>query len=332
VDVGLFASPDAKEIDKLKIEMGQVFEMTDEGDLNDYLGVNIDRRPDGTIELTQPHLIDQIIEDVNFVPETKTKNTPALSSKTLQREPDSEDHKATWHYPSLIGKLNFLLQSTRPEIAVSVHQAARFTAKPKISHTEAVHYIIKYLLGSRDKGLIFTPDLSKSFEGYADADFCGLWNKDTAMDDPSTSKSRTGYVIRFAGCPLIWVSRLQTETALSTTESEYMSLSDALRETINMMRLLEELKSHKLVDINSIPTVRCKLFGDNSGAVEMARVPKMRPRTKHINVKYHHFRRCVHDGLIKILQVGTDDQLGDLFTKNLGIKPFLRFRQAICGW
>jgi hypothetical protein len=73
VDDGIFASPDAKEIDKLKIEMGQVFEMTDEGDLNDYLGVNIDRRSDGTIELTQPHLINQIIEDVNFVPETKTK-------------------------------------------------------------------------------------------------------------------------------------------------------------------------------------------------------------------------------------------------------------------
>jgi hypothetical protein len=64
----------------------------------------------------------------------------------------------------------------------------------------------------------------------------------------------------------------------------------------------------------------------------MAKVPKMRPRTKHINVKYHHFRKWVHDGYIKVFQVGTDDQLADIFTKNLGIEPFIRFCKAISGW
>jgi hypothetical protein len=332
VDDGIFGGPDYEEIEELKARMSEVFEMTDEGDLSDYLGVNIDRKEDGSIEMTQPHLIDQLVEDVNFTSATGTKPTPALSSKTLQRDEELPDHKATWGYRSVIGKLNFLLQSTRPELAVSVHQCARFSVSPKITHTDAVHHVIKYLLGSRDKGLVFKPDLTKSFEVYCDADFCGLWNRETAMDDPSTAKSRTGFVILFAGCPLLWTSRLQTDTALSTTESEYISLSDALRETISMMRLLKEITQHDIVNIDAVPVVKCRLFGDNSGAVELAKVPKMRPRTKHINAKYHHFRKFVHDGLIKVFQVSTNDQLADIFTKNLGTDLFNKFRLLICGW
>jgi hypothetical protein len=58
----------------------------------------------------------------------------------------------------------------------------------------------------------------------------------------------------------------------------------------------------------------------------------MRPRTKHINVKYHHFRKYVSDGLIKVLQVATEDQLADILTKNLNAKLFVKFRRLISGW
>ena len=88
------------------------------------------------------------------------------------------------------------------------------------------------------------------------------------------------------------------------------------------MKLLQELKDNKIIKKSYIPKIYCKAFEDNSGALEMARTPKMRPRTKFMNVKYHHFRSHVADGLIEVHALGTKDQLGDLFTKPLGLEFF----------
>jgi hypothetical protein len=164
-----------------------------------------------------------------------------------------------------------------------------------------------------------------SFEVYVDADFGGLWDREIAEDSPITSKSRTGYVVMYAGCPIIWGSQLQTEIALSTTEAEYLALSTALRNAIPIMRLVKEIKQKLDLPMDTVPKVHCTLFEDNSGAVELAKVPKMRPRTKHINPTYHHFRKYVHEGLIKVVQVSTDNQWADIFTKNLP-------RDLLLGW
>ena len=85
-----------------------------------------------------------------------------------------------------------------------------------------------------------TPDPTRSLEVYADADYCGLFDQETALYDPVTAKSRTGYLVLYMGCPIIWASKLQTETALSTCEAEYGSCSEALRQVIPIMELLEE--------------------------------------------------------------------------------------------
>jgi hypothetical protein len=331
IDDGIFASPEDAIIDEAIEELHAHLELTDEGQLSDYLGVNISVDKDGSFHLTQPHLISQILEEINFRADTKAQRTPAPSTTLLKRDLELEAHKAHWEYRRIIGKLNFLEKCTRPELACSVHQAARFSANPKTSHTEAIHQICRYLIGSAQRGLILKPN-PHSFEVYADADFSGLWDKETAMDDPSTAKSRSGYVILYAGCPILWTSRLQSETALSTTEAEYLSLSSALRETIPLMKLVKEFKKELLLPMATTPVVHCKAFEDNSGAVELAKVPKMRPRTKHINVKYHHFRKYVSDGLIKVLQVATEDQLADILTKNLNAKLFVKFRRLISGW
>jgi hypothetical protein len=179
-------------------------------------------------------------------------------------------------------------------------------------------------------GFFLRPDVSKSFECWVDADYCGNWNP-LVTEDPSTAKSRSGYVITYLGCPLVWASRLQTVFALSTAEAEYIALSTALRDVIPMMDLLKEMKE-KGFDVQVQPTVHCKLFEDNSGALEQARVAKYRPRTRHINAAWHHFRSYVVDKLISILPVDTKSQLGDVFTKQVSINDFVRFRKIIFGW
>jgi hypothetical protein len=166
----------------------------------------------------------------------------------------------------------------------------------------------------------------------ADADYCGLWDKSIAMEDPTTAKSRTGFIVMYAGCPIIWASQLQPEIAQSLTESEYISLSQALRQTILLMRLVKEIQEKLELQMEITTKVHCKLFEDNSRAVELANVPKMRPRSKHINAKYHHFRKYVADKTIQVLKVAKFDQLADILTKNLTEALFLRFRKLICGW
>ena len=148
VDDGIIAGSSQEAIDQVIADLQTIFKVSDEGDLTDYLGVNIERRDDGTIKLSQPHLIDQIIDDVNFQNDTKYKATPAASTKILNKDKSGEPHNASWHFRSIIGKLNFLEKSTRGELGYLVHQCARFCEEPKTSHTDAVHHIVRFLAGT----------------------------------------------------------------------------------------------------------------------------------------------------------------------------------------
>ena len=188
-----------------------------------------------------------------------------------------------FHYRSVIGKLNFLEKSTRPDISNSMHQCIRFTEHPKICHAEAVKRIGRYLLGTCDKGLIINPRNPWLFDCWVDIDYAVNWCYNDAHVDHMTSKSRSGWIVRFAGTPITWVSKMQTTTALSTSESEYIALSMSLREVIPLMGILKEARENGLNIKNIPPKVHCTIVEDNSGALELAHLPKMRPHTKHIN-------------------------------------------------
>ncbi len=101
---------------------------------------------------------------------------------------------------------------------------------------------------------------------------------------------------------------------------------------IVMMNLLNEMQSFGIPISKTTPTVSCTLFEDNAGAIHLAKVPKMRPRTRHINQKYHHFREWVKSGSIDILPIDTLDQPADLMTKPLDIASFVKHCFAIMGW
>ena len=127
----------------------------------------------------------------------------------------------------------------------------------------------------------------------------------------------------------MWASKLHTLTAISTTGAEYIALSMAMHEQLPFLQLLKEVVVHK-IDTNLHPTtIHCKAFEDNSGALEMAKVPKMRPRTKHMNNMYHHFRESVQNNEVTLVAVRTDDQLAYLLTKPLPDNLVQCFRDQI---
>jgi hypothetical protein len=314
--------------------MKSEFKITDEGDLTEYLGVLVEKQSDGRTKLSQPQLIQQILDDLWFNDKTKSKPTPAPGGQILERDIDAEAMNDEFHYRSVIGKSNFLEKSTRPDIAVAVHSCARFSLEPKQSHADAVRYFGSYLQGTKNEGIYLDPDNKKSFECWVDADFLGQYVPGaTDMHvDKMTAKSRTGFIITYAGCPITWGSKLQRESALSSTESEYLAISEAFRTLLPLMDLLEEaVKMGVPVELGA-PVIHCKTFEDNSGALQLARLPKMRPRTRHINVKYHHFGEAVAQGRITIQHVASKDQLGDALTKNLPRDLFAILRRLYMGW
>jgi hypothetical protein len=306
------------------------YDIEDMGDLNDYLGINFESLPGGKVKLSQPHPIDAILRDFKLTPKDSTRRTPGRQT-VLVRDLKRDDFDGIFRYRAVLGKLNFLEKGSRPEIAYSVHQCARFSESPKESHAEVVMHSCRYLMLTREQGISLDPKEGKSCEVYSDADLYGNWNRLTAINDVSTVKSRTGYFISFAGCPITWASKLQTQIALSTTEAEYIDLSQSLREVIPMINLMTEVNRLGVCSYCTVPKVYCKAFEDNSGALELAKAPKMRPRKKNINLMFHHFRDYVRRGLIVIYPVGTLEQLADIFTKPLSSALFEKRKKKITG-
>lgn len=142
----------------------------------------------------------------------------------------------------MIGKLNYFAQTTRPDIMYATHQVTKYSSNPREPHEEAALYLVRYLKKSRDIGIRFWPDPDKGFECYCDDDFSGLWNKQFARHNPSTAKSRSGWVVFYAGCPIIWASKLQTQVALSTTKVEYITMLQSLCDILPIMFLIQEMK------------------------------------------------------------------------------------------
>ena len=148
--------------------------------------------------------------------------------------------------------------------------------------------------------------------------------------------SRTGFVIRYTGCPVIWSSKLQTEIALSTAEAEYIAMSQALREALPVQGLSKEINC--IVPLFTPTTNFClTVHEDNLSSISMAELLKCIPHNKHIAIKYHHFRSKVKktynpSGDIVIKYISAKKQLSHIFTKPVDDVTFFTLRELLCGW
>ena len=308
------------------------FKLTDEGSLEEYLGISIKRNKD-SFTISQPHLIDRIIASVPGMESARSAKSPAATGSPLTKDEQGEKRKDDWNYRSVVGMLNYLVSCTQPDLAFSVHQCARFCSDPKKSHEQAIERVLRYLQFLRrtnSLGIVYKPDSSKSINTYVDASFAGEWNTEWS-GEPSSVISRTGYVVCYADCPVIWSSKLQTEIALSTTEAEYIALSQSLRDVLPLMGLLRELQQAIPFDPKT-PVIHCTIHEDNQGCIDLVETPRMQPRTKHIALKYHHFRKHVKDGTISVTYLETTRQIADIFTKALGDSQFGVLRSLLTGW
>jgi hypothetical protein len=227
--------------------LGYDLTLEPKGDMFGFLGIDF-KRVDSSIELTQVGLIQKTIKYLGME-NAKSLPTPALK-EPLGTDPQGEPFNEKWNYAAAIGMLLYLSSNTRPDIQFAVHQAARFTHAPRKSHGQAVKRIVRYLVGTADKGTKFIPDLTQGLDCYVDADFAGLYGYEDDQD-PVSVKSRTGFTLTLFGCPVIWSSKLQGEITLSSTAAEYVAFSMAMRELLPMRALLHEM-ANKLKQVSEV--------------------------------------------------------------------------------
>jgi len=129
-------------------------QITIEGNIVDFLGVDISKDSKGNIQLTQPLLIDSILKEQNLDGDNiKGKPTPEAVSK-LHGHQDASAFDGHFYYQCIIGKLNYLEKSTRPDISFAAHQVAWFSADPKQPHADAAKWLGCYLKATHDNSLV----------------------------------------------------------------------------------------------------------------------------------------------------------------------------------
>ncbi len=175
-----------------------------------FLGINFNR-VGSTIQLTQTGLIDKVIAFTGM-DDTSPCDTPAATAP-LGSDKGGEPFSEEWSYPAAVGVLLYILSNTRHDIQFAVHQVCQFSHDPKHSHGQAVKRIIRYLVETRTKGIQFIPDMKEGLNAYVDANFCGLFGYEDDQD-PVSVCSRTGFTLTLFGCPILWLSKLQTEQTL----------------------------------------------------------------------------------------------------------------------
>jgi hypothetical protein len=298
VDDLLIFTNDPKLMNDLKKELQDMFEVTDLGDPNKIVGIEIERnREKGELKILQSKYIEAILEryglsEANAV---TTPLDPKVKLKPLTQT--SEKGNRSNNYASLIGSLMYAAVGTRPDIAYAVYRLALYTADPNISHWTAAKRVLRYLKGMKDLGIVYKTQENKNenhFTGYSDASF--------ANNDDRTSIS--GYTFISAGGAITWGSKKQNTVALSTTEAEYICLSDAAREAKWLQNLHMELGYNQ-----SHPTL---IYGDNAGSLAIAQNPRYHKRMKQFDIKDHYIRNQVKIGTIILKYCPTANMTADI--------------------
>ena len=305
VDDLVIAAPTLQDVDWIRSLLNEEFEMTDLGPLTVFLGMEIRRnRRLRNLHLSQTRYINAILERFGMASAT-TISTPADPHVHLIASPPEHIAEAInrQRYQAAVGSLIYAMIGTRPDIAFAVSAISQYSTNPGPAHWTALRRVFRYLNGTRTLGILYGSGVCG---GYTDADWGGGEDR----------KSIGGYVFLINGGAVSWTSKKQATVALSSTESEYMALTQGVKEALWLGKLLGDIGA-----LNHITSIR-EIQSDNQGAIALTKNPEYHARTKHIDIQYHFIRQHVEEGNIVLTFCPTHEMTADIFTKALPRPPF----------
>jgi hypothetical protein len=309
----------SKNPEDFKNEVRQEYKIKDLGESTLLLGMNVVQESN-SVTLSQRHYIDSQLERFNLQ-HLFPASTPMKPGGHLVKASRAEQiaHLKTGNnYRSLVGALNYLSVTTRPDITFAVSLLSQYLNQPGTQHWEAGVQVFRYLKGTRDIGLKLiknsTPE--DKLVGYADADWASC---------PESRRSVSGNLVLLNGNVISWKSKKQPTLSLSSTEAEYKSLGDITKEIMWIKTLLN-------IRIPG-PT---QIFEDNQGAIALANDESNHSnyKTKHMALRHHFIRREIKLKSIVLQFIPSNQMLADFLTKAVGktsIKRALRSLQLLCS-
>jgi hypothetical protein len=311
VDDLLIACSDNSILADTKRELSARFKMKDLGESRIILGMDISRNlRAGTLSLSQSRYAQKVIDRFGMS-SARGQSTPMDPAVDLT----VESPPCTGPYREAIGSLMYLMVGTRPDLAFCVGRLAKYVQKPTMVQWEALKRVMRYVIHTRKLGLVFGgTKASMTPAVYVDADWAG---------DVETRKSTSGFVAMMSGGAIAWGARQQEVVALSSAESEYISMCNGARETVWLRRLLKGLG---VVPDMEKPTM---MLVDNQAAMALAQTASVNRRNKHIDVRFHYIRQAIEDGVLTPRYLPTDEMAADMLTKALGRVKLEKFRKEV---
>ena len=236
VDDMLIVGQDFSKINHLKIELGKFFAMKDLGPAKQILGMKIIRdRKQGLIWLSQKNYVKKVLERFNMdnAKPVGSLLTVYFNFSSKQYSSNEKDKRKMMKilYSSAVGSLMYIMVCTRPNIAHTVGVVSRFLSNPEKEHWAVVKWILRYLRGTSNVCLCYGKD-KPILDGFTDVDMVG---------DIDSRKSTSGYLMTFVRGAISWQSKLQKCVALSTTEAEFIAITEVCKEVFWLKQFLQEL-------------------------------------------------------------------------------------------
>ena len=294
----------------MKSELVKRYEITDLGEISSYLGIRITRdRSTKRLDIDQSGYIKDLVDRFGMT-DANPHNTPlpAGADVHLVKNTEQASESEIKLYQSLIGSLLYVQIGTHPDISFAVSRLAQYAANPSNQHLRLAKYVLSYLSGTIDMRLCYDGANGDGLHGYSDS---------SLGDQTDDRHSTCGYVFLLANGAISWSSRKQETPAQSTTEAEYMAMTDATNQAVWYRSFLSELGY--TVD-DPIP-----LHCDNKGATDLALNPVTGRRSKHIDIKHHVIREDIDKGKISLIHTPTTEMVADGFTKPLSCTLLLCF-------
>jgi hypothetical protein len=328
VDDILIFSADIAYISHVKQELLKEYEMTDAGEIDNFLNIRVNRDwKEREITLDQTHYCQQILEQYDFLVYGQKRKSPLpLDASKLLSIPDDDlsaeqiEFRDHFPYRQVVGALLYLGMYTRPNIAYAVGVLARFGAAPTYNACYCASHVLQYLARDPECRLVYSGDVNFDLHGFSDADWAG---------DLLTRRSTAGFAIFAKGGPLAWQSKLQLMVATSSLESEYMAMYAGISEMIWIRGIIKEIGLFE--DLIDSPT---PFLVDSQSAKDLASNPVYHKRSKHIDIKFHWLRQHVNPDVFNTIELHhctTTEMVADIFTKSLTGVLFDRHSETISG-
>lgn len=308
VDDLIFVGRYKRELDLAITKFLNTFEGSHEANPSWYLGIHFEFQ-NGNCKVTQTAYIRHLLIEYRLE-NVKTYTTPMSEKFYNELEASSsEPVLPDTRYRQLLGSLIHLSNHTRPDISTAVGILSQYSCAPNSYLMKQANRVFGYLKGTIDTGIVFRRSPKLTFEFYCDSDYAG---------DRSDRKSRTGWVGLFNDSAVTWTSNKQLCISSSTSEAEYIALSDCCRE-LKWIRLF-------LAEIGISQKSPTNLKNDNTSAESWANSTKSMKRAKHIDVRYNFARECIEAQHVNTIHVDGKENVADLFTKPLGKLLFTKYR------